>query len=247
MAAGVVALLMLIIFVPLLVLPGFRLSLAQRAGWVAGSGAAKLYEGSDPVELVVLTESVPILNSLPLHRYRARYVAERSDDEVLLHDLDDRAKSLRVPMSRYDLISGSTDGSRLLFVNQATGGAPEALLVVTASGTVDRLPPGEMTPASPGDWQTDLAMLARIDCGGVSPRGTWTACLRHGDSSSPYLFGEWELQIAPFGRARAERAIYRGRGADPIVGWATDEMAIYFQNETGLWRVPVPPVDQTAS
>ena len=245
-AGAMVALLILILLLPLLFFPAQRLSLAQHFGWVAGADAAKLYDGSDAVELLILTETVPNPGSLPSHRYRAHFIAERTDEEVLLHDLDTTEESMRLPIRRFDLIAAGNDGSLLLFVNEETGGPPEAVLVSPTAETVKRLPPGETAPELPGDWETDLATLAQIDCASVSPNGRWIACLRHGDSGSPYLFGDWELQVAPFGRSGDGEAIYRGRGADPIVGWSADETAIYFQNDTGLWRVPVDPSDRAA-
>ena len=51
--------------------------------------------------------------------------------------------------------------------------------------------------------------------------------------------GDWELSVYPSGRADLEDVLMLANGSLPILGWAADEPALYVQNETGVWRVPL--------
>jgi hypothetical protein len=236
------AVLALAIGVPLMLMPALRLRIAQQVGLVPGREATRLFGPDEATELIVLTEEVPVEFSLPTRRYTAAFVAERTGDAVVLHDLAS-PRRIDIPLPRYDLIATSDDRRALLFVDRSEPGPSRAVLVETVSGEVRPLPSGETDPGIPGEWASDLSLSVHIDCSGASPRGTWVACIRHGRAFSPYLFGNWELQVHPFGRARDTVGLYRGRGSDPIVGWSADETALYFQNETGVWRIAVPAAE----
>ncbi len=224
---------------PLLLAPGWRLAVGQGLQFVPGQEAERLFGPGEPVELVVLIEEVPVPGSLPSKRYTAAYIAERDPDGIRLHDL--AADSvLRLPISDYDRIAAAADRSALLFVEGADTARQRRVLVTVASGEVRELSPDERELSIPGSWSADIPFGA-IDCGGVSPRSTWVACVRTGTGFSPYLFGGWELQAHRYGDPDERVRLYRGRGTHPIVGWAGDESALYFQNEFGLWRASVPP------
>jgi hypothetical protein len=84
----------------------------------------------------------------------------------------------------------------------------------------------------PGDWHQDV-YAGPPGCSAVSPSGAEIACV----NPRPWILGDWELSVFPYGRASEERALLRGKGSLPLLGWAADDSAIYYQNETGVWRV----------
>ncbi len=233
------AMVLILLGAPLLLAPGWRLTVGQRLQFVPGQDADRLFGPGEQVELVVLTEEIPVPGSLPSKRYTAVYIAEHASGAVQLHDLA-AGRIIRLPISTYDRITAANDRSALLFVDRAETPNERRVLVTVTSGEVRELSPDEREPALPGNWSADIP-FGVIGCGGVSPRGTWVACIRTGTGFSPYLFGSWELQAHRYGAPDECVRLYRGRGTHPIVGWADDESVLYFQNEFGLWRVSVPP------
>src|SRR5688572_17722731 len=123
-----------------LFLPDFRLKLGQTLGLVPGEDAEKLFDGGDPVELIVLAREVPVHLTLPEMRYEAVYIAERTGGQTILHDLD-RSTDVVVPLASYDLISTSFDRSTILLVDRSSSPEPKAYLVTIATGQVEELPP----------------------------------------------------------------------------------------------------------
>ena len=233
----VLAVLVVAIAGPLIFLPGLRLEIGQRLRLVPGEDAQRLYGPGAPVELVVLTQDVPVQFSAPYKRYTAVFIAEQTGNGVVLHDLN-HPRDVTVPLPTYDLIAASQDRSRILFVDHSSA-QPRAVLVTVATGAVDPLPPGHTRPDIPGDWGTDVGESA-MDCDGVSPHDTYVACIRGPKGGTRFIFGNWELQVSRFGQANSDvLRLYRGRGSDPIAGWTTDESTIYLWNETGLWKVRV--------
>jgi len=218
-------------------LPDERLELGIRLGLVPGEDAEKLYDGDDPVELIVLVTEVPVQLTLPELRYEAVYIAERTGNEVILRDLN-RSTEVVVPLAHYDFISTSFDRSAILFVDQTSGPEPKAVLVTAATGQVQELPLGQTDPGIPGSWDEDIGGTT-FQCDGVSPSATWIACISHGRAVSRFIFGSWELQVSPYGDSRSKKSLYRGGGSDPIAGWTADDRWIYVQNEKGLYRVEV--------
>ena len=217
---------------PLLLLPGLRLDLGQRLGWAPGEDAERLFGPRAVVELVVLVEEVPVPLSIPSRRYTAVYAAERTGAGLVLHDLN-RGGTVPVPLERYDRIAVAPDRSALLFVDEVAR-PPRAALVMVGTGEVRPLEPGQTEPPTAG-WSEVVPEPVR--CGGVSPGNTWVACVRHAPGA--YLFGRWELVAHRYGDPDRQVRLYRGRGTDPVVGWAADESELFFQNEHGLWRVAV--------
>jgi len=234
--ALVVFILVVAIATPLIFLPQFRLDVGYRLGLVPDH-ATRLYGSGAPVELVVVTQDVPVHLSTPYKRYTAVYIADRTGGSVVLHDLN-RPRDITLPLSTYDLIAASSDRTKLLFVDHSSA-EPQAVLVTIATGAVQPLPPGDTKPDIPGNWGTDIGQSA-MDCDGVSPHDTFVACIQHARGGTRYIFGSWELQVAPFGQPNTHvRRLFRGLGSDPIAGWTSDESAIYFWNENGLWRADV--------
>jgi hypothetical protein len=218
--------------------PDERLEVGQRLGLVPGESADKLYDGDDPVELIVLVTEVPVPLTQAERRYEAVYIAERTGAEVILHDVN-RSTDVVVPLAHYDLISTSSDQSAILLIDQTSRPEPQAVLVTIATGQAEPLPPGQTDPGIPGSWDEDIGGTT-FTCDGVSPNATWIACISHGQAVSRFIFGSWEMQISPYGNSKTKKRLYRGGGSDPVAGWSADEQWIYVQNEKGLYRIKVP-------
>lgn len=231
----VVMVVLVALLTPVLLHSDLRLRIGHRLGWVP-SNAEQLYGEGEPVELIVLVEETPNPFSGPSRQYTAVYIAEWMERSIRLHDLI-HGGTLDLPISRYDLIGGSNDHSALLFVDERAPGGPEAVLVMVESGEVRPLPKGETEPEIPGTWDEEVS-FGNIGCSGVSPDRERVACILHGGTRM--LFGDWELIVHPFGRSDRQTRLYRGLGSDPVVGWAADGDALYFQNERGLWRSELP-------
>jgi hypothetical protein len=238
-ATVIVAIVVILIGAPLLFLPKLRLEVGYKLHLAPGADATLMFPGNAAAELIVLVEEVPVKMSLPTERYHAVAVAERTGTAIEVHDLN-RDRAFTVPLETYDFIAASADRSALLFVDHESTGQAKAVFVNFATGEVRPLAPGQTNPGVPGNWDQDVAG-AQIDCNGVSPQSHWVACLveRKGGLSR-FVFGDWELRIAPYGNAKQQQPVFRGRGTIPIVGWSNDERWLYAQNETGIWRIPVP-------
>jgi hypothetical protein len=227
-----VAVLVVAITVPLVLNADLRLRAAETLRIVPTHPKERLFGPDAAAELVVLTEVVPNPGTRPSRRMTAVYVAERAEGAVLLHDLG-ASRVITLPIADYDLVSAADDRSAVLFVDRGAQPA-QAVLVTVASGEVRPLPPGETDPGIPGDWGTDV-YPGPPGCGAASPDGDQIACI----IDSPWVLGDWELSVYPSGRADLEDVLLRANGSLPILGWAADESALYFQNETGIWRVPL--------
>ncbi len=230
--AAVAAIVLLAIAIPLFAMPRLRLDIAETLGMVPNHSREKLFSGAAGLELVVLVEKIPVEFTLPIEKYTAVYVAERTSDGVVLHDLAiDRR--ITVPLQRYDRISAAADRSAILLVDEQSRPA-QAVLVTIASGEVRELPPGETDPGIPGDWTADIFEGA-AGCNAVSPDGNWVACA----TGAPRVFGDWDLYVHPAGQSRDKTYLMNGLGTVPILGWSADSSALYLQNEEGVIKVPL--------
>jgi hypothetical protein len=227
-----VALLIVAITVPLVLNADLRLRLAEVLGIVPSHPKERLFGPDASVELIVLTEVVPNPGTRPSRRMTAVYLAERAEGAVLLHDLG-VTRVITLPIADYDLVAAAADRSAVLFVDHGVRPV-QAVLVTVASGEVRPLPPGETDPGIPGNWGTDV-YPGPPGCGAASPNGDQIACV----IDSPWVLGDWELSVYPSGRADLEDVLMRANGSLPVLGWAADESALYFQNETGVWKVPL--------
>jgi hypothetical protein len=236
---AIIAALVLVIGGTLLFLPDFRLSLGQRSGLVPGKDAEKLYNSTDPVELIVLVKEVPVQLTLPEQHYEAIYIAERAGGQTFLHDLN-RGVDVIVPLVSYDQVSESDDQTALLFVDHSTIPEPKAVLVTIETGDVKVLPPGKTVPGIPGHWDQDIAGTAVIRCDAVSPNRKWVGCVTHGRALTRFVFGSWEFRVTPYGNSARKERLYRGLGSDPIGGWSADDRWFYLQNEKGIVKVKMP-------
>lgn len=236
--AGIIAVIVLAIAIPILVSSSFRLSVGQRLGIAPGANADKLYGPDDDAELVILQQTVPVAGTASYTRFFAVAIAVHENGVIVTTNLATHRQA-RLPLTNYDLIATSRDRSWLLFVDKQPDGSQHAVLWSLTSNEVKPLLAGHVTPDIPGDWAHDVGGAA-IDCNGVSPHDTWVACLTSRSANRKFFFGDWQLQVSPFGNPHDSTPLYRGNGIEPIVGWSSDERFLYFQNELGIWRVAAP-------
>lgn len=224
---------LLAVAIPLFAMARLRLDVAESLGIVPNHAREELFSGGG-LELIVLVEETPAEFSLPIRQYTAVYVAERTSDGVVMHDLGD-GRSMLLPLQRYDRISAAADRSAIMLVDEQAR-PTQAVLVTIAGDEVRKLPTGVTDPGIPGDWTSDIFEGA-AGCNAVSPDGNWVACA----IGSPRIFGDWEVYIHPAGQSKEKIHLVRGLGSTPILGWAADLSALYLQNEKGIIKVPLDP------
>lgn len=206
--------------------PGFRLALGQRLGIVPGADAIRIADAGQ-ARLIVISEPVHTRISQPRYRQVARYIVH-SGAETTVTDLASGA-SFPLPTPDFNRVLISSDRTRLLF----EGDAASTVVVVSESRAFVAQ---EVVAA---DWSEDV--YVRGDwCSGSSLHDTYALCLRGmGRGRSRYIFGNWEVQVRPFGTSTDWDRLYRGRGLVPIVGFAPDERSVYIYNDLGIWQVPI--------
>lgn len=234
-----IAALVIVVGVPLVVSGSLRLKLAWDIGLAPGKDVPKVV-GADPnTALIAVTVDRPDDQGRPIQIALALYIATTTPTGIVLQDLN-QPRTLRVPLDGYDLVSSDADASHLLFVSDPAGGEARAVLVTVASGAVNPLPAGQTAPNLPGDWTTPIWQSAAVGCDSASPGFTFVACVR-GPKMAAYLAGNWEIQMMKYGDINYGFKLFRGRGSEPIGGWAKDDRTFWFQNELGIWKATVSP------
>jgi hypothetical protein len=94
-------------------------------------------------------------------------------------------------------------------------------------------------PDLPGDWQTPTWEKVTGSCDRISPERTYIACFNRPDAAR-YLAGDWQIDVQVYGEYGVSAPVYRGGGFLPILGFAHQDTWLYFQNETGVYRIEIP-------
>jgi hypothetical protein len=224
--------------VPLIVNGQLRLDLAHRFGLAPGAGVEQIAEAGDGIALI----SAPIVmerqRALPQYRFRALYLARETGGGYELTSVDTGA-TLSLSLDSLDFIAATPDTSHLLIRDLEDEGGG-AVLIETATGTVNALPSAESVPELPGNWDVPVWEEDMGQCNGYSPNAVYIACFENPEIAS-YLAGDWELQVRVYGDVEAVVPLYRGIGFRPFIGWSADDRWLYFQNERGIWRAEVRP------
>jgi hypothetical protein len=231
------ALISAIIGIPLITNGDLRLSVAHRLHLAPGWDAGRVAEGDHGVTLVVLPLKSITDTGRETYRYKAQYLAAPSTDGMVLTDIDS-GRTLAIPLRGFDLISADPEGAHVLFRGEASDGSEAAVLVDVAALTASTLPEGQSTPDLPGDWETAVWEKTAGRCDRYSVTGRYLACFNRAEAAS-YLAGDWQIDVQVYGDFQKSAEVYRGAGFLPIVGWANDDSALYFQNEKGIWRVAI--------
>jgi hypothetical protein len=231
------ALIAAVIGIPLIVNGDLRLSVAHRLHLAPGWNAEQVAEGDDGVTLVVLPLKPITDTGRDTYRYKAQYLATPSGDGMVLTDIDS-GRTLVVPLKDFDLISADPEGEHVLFRDEGSDGTEAAVLVDVAALTASTLPEGQAVPDLPGDWETPVWEKSAGRCDRFSVTGRYLACFNRAEAAS-YLAGDWQIDVQVYGDFQKSAEIYRGAGFLPIVGWANDDRALYFQNENGIWRADI--------
>lgn len=247
--AAAIAVVVALIAIPLMLFPVQRLDLAQELGIVPGK--------SDAIQQIASPEDGAVLVVIPFHepddaygsayRQRAQYLARPSEGGMTLDDLS-TGKTIALPLASLDFIAASEDGQTILFREGSAPISARNAVVDVASGAVTVLPTGTMTPNLPGDWATPVWQRIGTRCGMRSVTSIYVACFPS-PTLATYLFGDWQLELQRYGDYKISKALFRGMGFLPSLGWTNDDQTIYFQNERGIWKIDLGknPLDLTAT
>jgi hypothetical protein len=236
-----IAALILIIGTPLVIFDELRFSLSQNLELIPGKSAEQLANGDDGAMLIVVPLGEYSGVGRERYGYRADYIARPTGNGMQLTDIE-TSELVDVPLTSLDFISNDPNGDHLLFRGPSTDDAGEETAVVlsTAENEVDVLPEGTLVPDLPGDWETETWEKVTGTCDRISPDSKFVACFNRADAAS-YLAGDWQIDVQLFGDFEVAEPVYRGLGfLLPSVGFAHNDMWLYFQNETGIFRIEIP-------
>ena len=232
------AVVVLLIGAPLVIDGDLRLNVAHRLHLAPGWNAEQIASADDGVTLVVLPLE-PVEGMLKdRYRYKAQYLARPAGDDMVLSEIGSD-RTLNLSLRDFDFVAADPDGAHVLFRGSNAQGTATAVLVDVAANSASTLPAGQTEPDLPGDWATPVWDKTTGRCDRFSVTGRYIACFNRADLAS-YLAGDWQIDIQVTGDFRRSKPAYRGAGFLPIVGWASDDSALYLQNEKGIWRVPRP-------
>lgn len=235
----VAAILLTLIATPLILFDELRLDIAQQLGLAPGKSAERLADGDDGAVLVVLPLGDYQGVGREQYRYAAAFIARPSDTGYTLTDIESNA-TIDLPLSELSFIAADPDGQHILFRGPAADGeGVRSALVTRADATAKILPESQETPNLPGDWETPVWAKVVGTCDRVSPHKRFIACFNRAEIIN-YLAGNWQVDIQLFGDFQVSEPVYRGLGFRPILGFAHDDTWLYFQNETGIYRIEIP-------
>jgi hypothetical protein len=229
-----------VIGVPLVVMDQQRLEIAQQLGLAPGRDAEKLADGDEGAVLIVVPLGEYTGVGRERYAYRAMYIARPASKGMSLTNIETDA-SIDVPLQRLDFIAADSDGAHILFRGPSVddASADRAVLLETASDQTQLLAEGQQAPDLPGDWETPIWEKVTGSCDRISPHQKYIACFNRADAAS-YLAGDWQVDVQLFGDFEVSKAVYRGMGFLPILGFAHEDNWLYFQNETGIYRIEIP-------
>jgi hypothetical protein len=236
----IIAAVIALIGIPLMVLDEQRLELAHRFGIAPGAGAEKLAEGDEEAVLVIVPLGEYSGEGREQYAYQAMYIARPAASGMILTDIETDA-AIELPLASLAFTAADADGTHILF-RGPTVEAPSierAVVLETESNTVEELPEGQLVPDLPGDWETETWEKVTGLCDRVSPSKKYIACFNRPDAAS-YLAGDWQVDVQIYGEFQVSEPVYRGIGFLPILGFAHDDTWLYFQNETGIYRIEIP-------
>ena len=237
---AVFAVLAAVIGIPLMIFDQQRLDIAHDLGLVPGKDAEKLAEGDEGATLIVVPLGEYSGIGRERYSYRAMYIARPSAKGMTLTDIESGA-TVDVPLRELDHIAADSDGAHILFRGpwEEEPSADRAVVLDTTTDAVDVLPEGQESPDLPGDWETQTWQKVTGTCDRVSPLHHFIACFNRADAAS-YLAGDWQIDVQVYGDFEASEPVSRGIGFLPFLGFAHDDTWLYFQNETGIYRIEIP-------
>jgi hypothetical protein len=230
----------LVIGIPLVVFDELRFNIARELNLIPGENAEKLASGDDGALLIVVPLGEYTGIGRERYAYRADYIARPADSGMQLSDIE-TGEVVDVPLVSIEFIANDPEGDHVLLRGPGIDdNADTAVVVDTQANEVDVLPEGELEPDLPGDWETETWQKITGTCDRVSPESKFIACFNRADAAS-YLAGDWQIDVQLFGDYQVSEPVYRGMGLFlPTVGFAHEDTWLYFQNETGIFRIEVP-------
>lgn len=226
---------------PLLLMEDLRLDIAHQLGLAPGKAAERLADGDEGAVLVILPLGDYQGVGRERYAYEAAYIARPSDAGMTLTDIE-TDETIDLPLTELGFTAADSEGQNILFRGPATGdgGSERAVLVNRANASVTTLPDPEATPDIPGDWETETWEKVTGTCDRVSPNERFIACFNRAEVIN-YFAGDWQVDVQVFGEFKVSEPVYRGTGFWPILGFAHNDEWLYFQNDTGIYRIELPP------
>ena len=232
--------LVLLVGTPLLLMDDLRLDIAHQLDLAPGKDAERLATGDDGAVLVILP--LGDYNGIGRERYayEAAYIARPSDAGMTLTDIETNA-TIDVPLTELTFTAADGMGENILFRGPAADDTTtqRAVLVNRPDATATTLPDAEATPDIPGDWETQTWEKVVGTCDRVSPHERFIACFNPAEVVD-YFAGDWQVDVQVYGEFKVSEPVYRGLGFWPILGFAHNDEWLYFQNDTGIYRIQLP-------
>lgn len=235
-----IAAIILLIGTPLLLLDELRLDIAHQLNLAPGKDAEKLVDGDEGGVLVVLPLGEYDGVGREQYAYEAAYIARPSNAGYTLTDIE-TDETVDVPLTELSFIAADSDGENILFRGPATGddASEAAVLLNRDQQSLTALPDADATPEIPGDWETPTWQKVTGTCDRVSPNERFIACFNRAEIVN-YLAGEWQVDVQIYGEFKVSEPVYRGLGLWPTLGFAHGDDWLYFQNDTGIYRIEIP-------
>jgi hypothetical protein len=239
---AVVAIFAIVVLIgtPLLVFDELRLDLAHRFNLAPGGNAELLADGDEGAVLVILPLGEYDGVGRERYAYEAAFIANPAADGMALTDVE-TGDTLELPLAEIPFIAANSDGSTILFRGPLASdpSTERAVVVHRADQETELLPEGQLAPEEPGDWETETWRKVTGSCDKISPGYRYIACFNRAELVN-YFAGNWQVDVQVYGDFQVSEPVYRGLGFWPTVGFAHDDQWLYFQNETGIYRIEIP-------
>lgn len=225
---------------PILVSDELRLDLALRFDLVPGAEVEQIAGKDDLATLVVLPLPEDPDATVPTFRYLAKYIAWHGENETRLVNVESN-EAVSLPIAEFDFMAMDNQAERVLFRGPSPDDAnlQVSVVVATANDEVDVLPEGQAVPDDSPEWDVPLWEHYTARCEIRSPGLQYMACFDP-PTLSHHMAGDWQLEAFILGDYKTSVPLARGIGFFPYSGFAFNDTWIYYQNEQGISRVPVP-------
>lgn len=239
--ATIVVAIFVVVVVPLVIMPQLRLDLGLRLKLVPGENVETVVEGFGNERLIVVPSSFQGEDGRQLYSYLAKYLTRPAEDDggTVMHDISS-GQEFTIPLETIDYQASDDSGSQLLLRGErVTTHEVQAVLIDLEKNTFQELSEGQETPDDDPIWK-----IANYDrntgwCSYVSPSRTMIACVKP-PTLQHFLIGDWQIDLQKYGDYHVSTPLVRGRGFAPFMGFSADGKWLYYQNDVGIFRAPIP-------
>lgn len=235
-----ITVIVILVGTPLLLLDDLRLDIAHQLGLAPGKAAEKLAEGDEGAVLIILPLGDYQGVGREQYAYEAAFIARPSAAGMTLTDIE-TGQTIDVPLTELAFTAADSDGEHILFRGPAAEDTAleRAVLLKRDDASVTTLPDAEATPDIPGDWETQTWEKVVGTCDRISPNERFIACFNRAEVIN-YFAGDWQVDVQIYGEFKVSEPVYRGMGFWPVLGFAHNDEWLYFQNDTGIYRIQIP-------